>query len=141
MKQQLRDCQADVSHKLTEIVSLRASLRENTAKMEMLEKQNKDHADKLHFRTIEFEVSLLTTQWQLIAQWPSSKECGNAKCPHSSYKLKELRKDLCVYSLHSTVSFGLFPLSVFLQTFIIPCLIREFISYVISVKMFSLIHV
>lgn len=57
MKQQLRDSQADVSHKLNEIVSLRASLKENAAKMEMLEKQNKDHEDKLHSRTIEVEVS------------------------------------------------------------------------------------
>ncbi|XP_049434146.1 leucine zipper putative tumor suppressor 1 [Epinephelus fuscoguttatus] len=56
LKQQLRDCQADVSHKLNEIVSLRTSLKENTAKMEMLERQNKDHEDKLHSRTIEVEV-------------------------------------------------------------------------------------
>lgn len=57
LKQQLRDCQADVSHKLNEIVSLRVSLKENTAKMEMLEKQNRDHEDKLHSCTIEVEVS------------------------------------------------------------------------------------
>nr|XP_020450281.1 leucine zipper putative tumor suppressor 1-like isoform X2 [Monopterus albus] len=56
LKQQLRDCQADVSLKLNEIVSLRASLKESTAKMEMLEKQNKDHEDKLHARTREAEV-------------------------------------------------------------------------------------
>ncbi|XP_028270356.1 leucine zipper putative tumor suppressor 1 [Parambassis ranga] len=56
LKQQLRECQADVSHKLNEIVSLRASMKENTAKMEMLQKQNKDHEDKLHSRTIEVEV-------------------------------------------------------------------------------------
>ncbi|GAA6221016.1 leucine zipper putative tumor suppressor 1 [Lates japonicus] len=56
LKQQLRDSQADVNHKLNEIVSLRASLKENTAKTEMLEKQNKDHEDKLHSRTIEVEV-------------------------------------------------------------------------------------
>ncbi|XP_056233130.1 leucine zipper putative tumor suppressor 1 [Seriola aureovittata] len=56
LKQQLRDSQADVSHKLNEIVSLRVSLKENTAKMEMLQKQNKDHEDKLHSRTIEVEV-------------------------------------------------------------------------------------
>lgn len=62
MKQQLRDSQADVNHKLNEIVSLRASLKENTAKMEMLEKQNKDHEDKLHSRTVEAEVSLLMVQ-------------------------------------------------------------------------------
>uniref|UniRef100_A0A672JI26 Leucine zipper, putative tumor suppressor 1 n=1 Tax=Salarias fasciatus TaxID=181472 RepID=A0A672JI26_SALFA len=56
LKQQLRDCQADVGHKLSEIVSLRASLKENSAKMEILEKQNKDHEDKLHSRSIEVEV-------------------------------------------------------------------------------------
>ncbi|KAM7416533.1 hypothetical protein PAMA_018540 [Pampus argenteus] len=56
LKQQLRDCQADVSHKLNEIVALRVSLKEITAKMETLEKQNKDHSDKLHCRTIEAEV-------------------------------------------------------------------------------------
>ncbi|XP_044053989.1 leucine zipper putative tumor suppressor 1 [Siniperca chuatsi] len=56
LKQQLRDCQVDVSHKLNEIVSLRVSLKENTAKMEMLEKQNKDHEGQLHSRTIEIEV-------------------------------------------------------------------------------------
>ncbi|XP_029999738.1 leucine zipper putative tumor suppressor 1 [Sphaeramia orbicularis] len=56
LKQQLRDCQADISHKLNEIVSLRASLKEITAKMETLKKQNKDHEDKLHSRTIEAEV-------------------------------------------------------------------------------------
>lgn len=59
MKQQLRDSQADIGHKLNEIVSLRASLKENTAKLEMFEKQNKEHVDKLHSRTIEIEVSLL----------------------------------------------------------------------------------
>uniref|UniRef100_A0A3Q0RC47 Leucine zipper tumor suppressor 1 n=1 Tax=Amphilophus citrinellus TaxID=61819 RepID=A0A3Q0RC47_AMPCI len=56
LKQQLRDCQADVGHKLNEIVSLRASLKERTAKMEILEKQNKNHEDSLHSRTIELEV-------------------------------------------------------------------------------------
>ncbi|XP_035496190.1 leucine zipper putative tumor suppressor 1 isoform X2 [Scophthalmus maximus] len=56
LKRQLRDSKADVNHKLNEIVSLRASLKENTAKTEMLEKQNKDHEDKLRSRTIEAEV-------------------------------------------------------------------------------------
>ncbi|XP_078107662.1 leucine zipper putative tumor suppressor 1 isoform X2 [Sander vitreus] len=56
LKQQLRDCQADVNHKLNEMVSLRVSLKENTAKMEMLERQNKDQENKLHSRTIEVEV-------------------------------------------------------------------------------------
>ncbi|KAM9858113.1 leucine zipper putative tumor suppressor 1 [Aulostomus maculatus] len=56
LKKQLRDCLMDVNHKLNEIVSLRASLKEITAKMEMLEKQNKDFGDNLHSRTIEVEV-------------------------------------------------------------------------------------
>lgn len=56
LKQQLRDCQADVSHKLNEIVSLRATLKENAARMEMLERQNKDRESNLHSRTIEVEV-------------------------------------------------------------------------------------
>lgn len=67
LKRQLRDSKADVNHKLNEIVSLRASLKENTAKTEMLEKQNKDHEDKLRSRTIEAEVSLLRIQWQVTA--------------------------------------------------------------------------
>lgn len=56
LKQQLRECQADVSHRLNEIVSLRALLKENTAKMETVEKQNKDYEDKLRSRTMEAEV-------------------------------------------------------------------------------------
>uniref|UniRef100_A0A147A9K8 Leucine zipper tumor suppressor 1 n=1 Tax=Fundulus heteroclitus TaxID=8078 RepID=A0A147A9K8_FUNHE len=56
LKQQLRDCQADVSHKLNEIVSLRASLKENTARVERLEQQNKDYEDKLHSCTREVEL-------------------------------------------------------------------------------------
>uniref|UniRef100_H2RNF6 Leucine zipper tumor suppressor 1 n=1 Tax=Takifugu rubripes TaxID=31033 RepID=H2RNF6_TAKRU len=57
LKQQLRDSQADVSHKLSEIVSLRASLKEKAAKMELLESQSREHAQQLHSRTIEAEVS------------------------------------------------------------------------------------
>lgn len=57
LKQQLRDCQADIGHKLNEIVGLRASLRENAAKVELLENQNKERAGQLHSRTIEVEVS------------------------------------------------------------------------------------
>ncbi|KAK5910345.1 hypothetical protein CesoFtcFv8_004188 [Champsocephalus esox] len=56
LKRQLRDCQTDVQHKLNDIVSLKASLKENTAKMDMLERQNKDHEEKLHCRTREVEV-------------------------------------------------------------------------------------
>ncbi|XP_074494401.1 leucine zipper putative tumor suppressor 1 [Sebastes fasciatus] len=56
LKLQLRDSKAEVNHKLNDIVCLRASLKENTAKMETLKRQNKDHEDKLHSRTIEVEV-------------------------------------------------------------------------------------
>ncbi|KAM4616001.1 leucine zipper putative tumor suppressor 1 [Polymixia lowei] len=56
LKQQLRDCQADISHKLNEIVSLKASLKESRAKMEALEKQNKEHEDSIRSRTVEVEV-------------------------------------------------------------------------------------
>ncbi|XP_041854230.1 leucine zipper putative tumor suppressor 1 [Melanotaenia boesemani] len=56
LKQQLRECQTDVSHKLNEIVSLRALLKENTAKTETIEKQNKDYEDKLHSCNMDVEV-------------------------------------------------------------------------------------
>lgn len=62
LKLQLRDSKAEVNHKLNDIVCLRASLKENTAKMETLERQNKDHVDKLHSRTIEVEVSQFMIQ-------------------------------------------------------------------------------
>lgn len=65
LKQQLRDSQADVSHKLSEIVSLRASLKEKAAKMELLESQSREHAQQLHSRTIEAEVG--TSMKQFIA--------------------------------------------------------------------------
>lgn len=118
MKQQLRDCQADVNHKLNEIVGLRGSLKENTAKMERLEKQNKDHENKLHSRTIEVEVSLWMIQWQLITLWLSNKDTS-IKFPHSAYKMKALlvRKDTCYYGLHSPMIFGLFSMSMFWQTY------------------------
>lgn len=61
LKQQLRDCQADAGHKLAEIVSLKASLKESAARTERLEKQGREHADRLHSRTIEAEVSPLAS--------------------------------------------------------------------------------
>lgn len=71
LKQQLRDCQADVSHRLGEIVSLKASLKESAARTELLEKQSREHADKLHSRTIEAEVSPLhSSTGRHVAQRP-----------------------------------------------------------------------
>lgn len=59
LKQQLRDSQADVGHKLSEIVSLRASLKEKAAQMELLESRSREHAQQLNSRTIEVEVGAL----------------------------------------------------------------------------------
>ncbi|KAM8886053.1 leucine zipper putative tumor suppressor 1 isoform 2-T3 [Spinachia spinachia] len=56
LKQQLRDCQADGNHKLNEIVGLKASLKENAAKTEKLERQSKENDGELRSRTIEVEV-------------------------------------------------------------------------------------
>lgn len=94
LKQQLRDCQADVSHKLNEIVSLRASLRENAAKMETLEKQNKNHEDKLRSRTIEVEVSRLMIQRHI------NKDIQPIMPTQYLIKALLVRKDICHYVLH-----------------------------------------
>ncbi|XP_077571033.1 leucine zipper putative tumor suppressor 1 isoform X3 [Stigmatopora nigra] len=56
LKQQLRDSHEDVSHKLNEIVSLRAQLKEIAAKADKLAKENKDNGDRLRSRTIQVEV-------------------------------------------------------------------------------------
>uniref|UniRef100_A0A671Q667 Leucine zipper putative tumor suppressor 1-like n=1 Tax=Sinocyclocheilus anshuiensis TaxID=1608454 RepID=A0A671Q667_9TELE len=57
LKQQLRDSQADVGNKLSEIVSLKASLKESRCKMEELEKKIKEYEEALHQRSAEVEVS------------------------------------------------------------------------------------
>ncbi|XP_062398520.1 leucine zipper putative tumor suppressor 2 homolog [Sardina pilchardus] len=56
LKQQLKDSQADVGHKLSDIVNLRAALREAKSKMEELEKKNKDNEDSMRSRRAEVEV-------------------------------------------------------------------------------------
>ncbi|CAM4715298.1 hypothetical protein PO909_018132 [Leuciscus waleckii] len=57
LKQQLRDSQADVGNKLSEIVSLKASLKESKCKMEELEQKIKEYEETLHQRCAEVEVS------------------------------------------------------------------------------------
>uniref|UniRef100_A0A673GCI7 Leucine zipper putative tumor suppressor 1-like n=1 Tax=Sinocyclocheilus rhinocerous TaxID=307959 RepID=A0A673GCI7_9TELE len=57
LKQQFRDSQADVGNKLSEIVSLKASLKESRCKMEELEKKIKEYEEALHQRSAEVEVS------------------------------------------------------------------------------------
>ncbi|XP_063050801.1 leucine zipper putative tumor suppressor 2 homolog [Engraulis encrasicolus] len=56
LKQQLKDSQADAAHKLGEIVGLKGALREAKAKMEELERKNKENEDALHSRCAEVEV-------------------------------------------------------------------------------------
>ncbi|XP_051965365.1 leucine zipper putative tumor suppressor 2 homolog [Xyrauchen texanus] len=56
LKQQLRDSQADVGNKLSEIVSLKSSLKEFRNNMEELDKKNKEHEEALRLRNTEVEV-------------------------------------------------------------------------------------
>lgn len=56
LKQQLKDSQADVSHKLNEIVSLKAALKETKSKVETLEQKNKEQEEAVRARTVEVEV-------------------------------------------------------------------------------------
>ncbi|XP_030642386.1 leucine zipper putative tumor suppressor 1 [Chanos chanos] len=56
LKQQLKDSQADAGHKLSEIVSLKASLRDVRSKMEELEQKNKEQEEGLRARSTEAEV-------------------------------------------------------------------------------------
>uniref|UniRef100_A0A672TD53 Leucine zipper tumor suppressor 1 n=1 Tax=Sinocyclocheilus grahami TaxID=75366 RepID=A0A672TD53_SINGR len=57
LKQQLRDSQADVGNKLSEIVGLKSSLKESRCKLEELEKKIKEYEEALHQRSAEVEVS------------------------------------------------------------------------------------
>ncbi|MCJ8735444.1 hypothetical protein PDJAM_G00247330 [Pangasius djambal] len=56
LKQQLKDSQADVASKLSEIVSLRAALRETRSKMEELEEKHQECEETLRLRSTEMEV-------------------------------------------------------------------------------------
>ncbi|MFT7813427.1 leucine zipper putative tumor suppressor 1 [Arapaima gigas] len=56
LKQQLKDSQADVSHKLSEIVSLKATLKEAKIKMEALEQKIRDQEEAVRSRTVDVEV-------------------------------------------------------------------------------------
>lgn len=56
LKQQLRDSQTDAGNKLSEIVTLKASLKESKCKMEELEQKIKECEDTLHQRSAEVEV-------------------------------------------------------------------------------------
>ena len=56
LKQQLKDSQADVGHKLSEIVNLKAALREAKNKMGELERKSKENEDAIRTRCAEVEV-------------------------------------------------------------------------------------
>ena len=58
LKQQLRDRQTDVNHKLNEIVSLKSALKESKSRIEALERHSSEDKDRIHSRTVEVEVSL-----------------------------------------------------------------------------------
>ncbi|XP_056319240.1 leucine zipper putative tumor suppressor 2 homolog [Danio aesculapii] len=57
LKQQLRDSQTDAGNKLSEIVTLKATLKESRCKMEELEQKIKECEETLHERSAEVEVS------------------------------------------------------------------------------------
>lgn len=57
LKQQLRDSQTDAGNKLSEIVTLKASLKESRCKIEELEQKIKECEETLHQRSAEVEVS------------------------------------------------------------------------------------
>lgn len=59
LKQQLKDSQADVASKLSEIVSLRAALREARSKVEELEENHRESEETLRLRSTEMEVCVL----------------------------------------------------------------------------------
>lgn len=56
LKQQLRDSHAEVSNKLSEIVGLKAALKESKNKLEELEQKNKEFEEALRQRSTEVEV-------------------------------------------------------------------------------------
>lgn len=86
--------------------------------MEMLEKQNKDHADKLHSRTIEAEVSPLTiTYGDRSHKDDQMMTCGQTQwCLHSVSG-----GGIYFYELHFTVIFRLFPVTTVWQTSMWSC--------------------
>lgn len=59
LKQQLKDSQAEVTSKLSDIVSLRAALRETRSKMEELVEKQRECEEALHLRNTEMEVCFL----------------------------------------------------------------------------------
>lgn len=59
LKQQLKDSQADVNNKLSEIICLKAALRELRSKMEELEEKHRECEETLRLQSTEMEVCVL----------------------------------------------------------------------------------
>lgn len=59
LKQQLRDSQAEVGNKLSEIVGLKAALKESKNKLDELEQKNKEFEEALRQRSTEVEVCVV----------------------------------------------------------------------------------
>uniref|UniRef100_A0A3B4AD51 Uncharacterized protein n=1 Tax=Periophthalmus magnuspinnatus TaxID=409849 RepID=A0A3B4AD51_9GOBI len=91
LKQQLRDSQADVSHKLSEILNLRTLLKDVTSKMEMFERQSREQEDKLHTRAREAEVC----QNELQRRKSEANMLREKVCKLES-DIETLKQDLCV---------------------------------------------
>lgn len=66
LKQQLKDSQADMTNKLSEIVSLRAALREVRSKVEKLEEKHQEREETLHLQSTEMEVCVLQNVSTLV---------------------------------------------------------------------------
>jgi len=60
LKQQLRDCQADVNHKLNEIVSLKSTLKESRTKIDALEERRQEDHEQIRTRSVEVEVGFFS---------------------------------------------------------------------------------
>ncbi|XP_038853203.1 leucine zipper putative tumor suppressor 1-like [Salvelinus namaycush] len=91
LKQQLRDSQACVTHKLNDIVSLKASLKENRSKMEALEKQNKLQEEKIRSRSVDVEVCHNELQRK-----KNEADLLRAKVDILETDINEMKKDLAL---------------------------------------------
>ncbi|KAM9547186.1 leucine zipper putative tumor suppressor 1-like isoform 1-T3 [Salvelinus alpinus] len=91
LKQQLRDSQACVTHKLNDIVSLKASLKETRSKMEALEKQNKLQEEKIRSRSVDVEVCHNELQRK-----KNEADLLRAKVDILETDINEMKKDLAL---------------------------------------------
>eukprot|EP00063_Salmo_salar_P052116 XP_014026951.1 PREDICTED: leucine zipper putative tumor suppressor 1-like [Salmo salar] len=91
LKQQLRDSQACVTHRLKDIISLKASLKEARSKMEALEKQNKLQEEKICSRSVDVEVCQNELQRK-----KNEADLLRAKVDKLETDINEMKKDLAL---------------------------------------------